>query len=88
MKQSQAQMLHYVDMVSFAVIEANLFLDTHPDDEEALAYFRHYSKLRNKALKEYAEAYGPLTIDTANMNNCETWEWVKDPWPWQAGGEC
>ena len=87
MKQSQTQMLQYVDMVSFAVTDVTLYLDTHPCDEEALAYFRHYSKLRNQALKEYAEAYGPLTIDT-NANCSQTWEWVENPWPWQAGGEC
>ncbi len=83
----QNQMLHYINMVSFAVIEANLFLDTHPCDQEALEYFRHYSKLRNKAMKEYAESYGPLTVDT-NSNNSDTWEWVKSPWPWEMGGAC
>lgn len=83
----QNQLLDYINMVSFAVVEVNLYLDTHPCDQEALEYFRHYSKLRNKAMKEYADAYGPLTIDT-NCNNSNTWEWVKNPWPWEMGGAC
>ncbi len=87
MKQNQQQMLNYVNSVSFAVTEANLYLDTHPCDQEALDYFRHYNKLRGKALKEYADAYGPLTLDT-NSNCSDTWEWVQNPWPWQTGGDC
>ncbi len=87
MKQSQSKMLEYIDMISFAVTEASLYLDTHPCDQEALDYFRHYSRLRNKALREYAESYGPLTLDT-NTNQNQTWEWVSAPWPWEMGGEC
>lgn len=83
----QNQLLDYINMVSFAVVEVTLYLDTHPCDQEALEYFRHYSKLRNKAMKEYADAYGPLTVDT-NSNNSDTWEWVKNPWPWEMGGAC
>ena len=33
---SQAQLLHFIDMVSFQVIDTQLFLDTHPKDEEAI----------------------------------------------------
>ncbi len=83
---SRQEMLNWIDMVSFAVVESNLFLDTHPTDPTALAYFREYVALRNQALKDYAAMYGPLTIDTAGgcQNN---WEWVQSPWPWE-GSEC
>ena len=79
-------LLNCINVVSFAVIDVQLFLDTHPDDHEALAYFHEYSKLRNQSLAEYAKYYGPLTIDTANINCRDKWTWINEPWPWQEGG--
>lgn len=82
---NKAQLLHFINVVSFQVVDTQLFLDTHPSDSEALQHFQYYSDLRNKALKVYSEKYGPLTIDSANPNNY--WDWVKEPWPWE-GGNC
>ena len=36
--------------------------------------------------QEYAKYYGPLTIDTAVQSDCEKWNWINEPWPWQEGG--
>lgn len=85
-KPTRKQMLDWVNMVSFAVTEANLYLDTHPGDPAALSYFQEYSRLRNQALNDFAALYGPLTVDTARANQ-QTWEWVSEPWPWE-GGAC
>lgn len=82
---NQAQLLHWIDMVSFAVMEITLYLDSHPCDEEAIKYFNHYAALRRTALMEYSEKYGPLTIDTATPENY--WAWAEQPWPWE-GGNC
>ena len=51
-----------------------------------MEFFRKYSCMRNEALKEYAENFGPLTIDTAVCSDCEKWNWIDEPWPWQEGG--
>ena len=83
---TRKQMLSWINMVSFAVVEANLYLDTHPADPTALAYFREYSHLRRQALDDYAAIYGPLTLDTAPAGQ-EQWEWINQPWPWE-GGAC
>ena len=37
---SRQQMLKWVDMLSFAVQEANLYLDTHPSDQAHWHIFR------------------------------------------------
>ena len=63
-----------------------LYLDTHPQDPDALAYFEKYSRMRNQAMKEYAMNFGPLTIDTATASCSEYWKWINEPWPWQEGG--
>lgn len=79
-------LLEKINQVSFVVDDVKLYLDTHPWDEEALACFEEYSCLRNEALKEYAENYSPLTVDTVVYSDCENWNWINDPWPWQEGG--
>lgn len=84
---SKQQMLDYINKISFAAIDASLYLDTHPNDEDALHFFHHFNKLRNNALKEYAQMYAPLTLDT-NLNHCQSWAWLKEPWPWETGGAC
>ena len=81
---SRQQMLKWVDMLSFAVQEANLYLDTHPSDQAALAYFQEYNQLRCQALNDYAALYGPLLIANAEA---DTWNWIQGPWPWE-GEDC
>lgn len=85
-KPCRKELLHWINVISFAVDDAQLFLDTHPDSEEALDYFYEYSKLRNEALEEYAKYYGPLTIDTTQESCADRWSWINEPWPWQEGG--
>lgn len=79
------KLLQWIDEVSFMVIDLTLYLDTHPNDEEAMDYFRHYLQLRKQALKEYASMYGPLLIDDACPEEEFTWALMK--WPWE-GGDC
>lgn len=89
-RMSKEQLLDRINQVSFAVYEMILYLDSHPCDEEALAYFEEKSALRNEALETYAKNFGPLTVDTANDTQSRCWEWVNQPWPWEVkkGGNC
>lgn len=82
---TNAQLLHWINMVSFAVVDITEYLDTHPDDKDAIDYFNHYMDLRRNALHVYAERFGPLTIDSANPD-CN-WNWADVPLPWE-GGTC
>ena len=65
---TREQLLNRINQVSFAVNEMTLFLDSHPDNEEALAYMEEKSALRRESLEEYARRFGPLTIDTAKRH--------------------
>ena len=79
-------LLQQINEVSFAVNDILLYLDTHPDDEKALAFFEDVSDRRNQLLAEYAKDYGPLTVDTASKT-CETsWKWSQQPFPWEREG--
>lgn len=85
-KPCRHELMEWINIVSFAVDDVKLFLDTHPCDREALEYFEEFKKQRVQALKEYAKYYGPLTIDTVDTCGNERWVWINDPWPWQEGG--
>jgi len=83
---NQKQLLQWINEVSFAIIEIQLYLDTHPDDKEALAFFDYYNAEKKKAMALYATEFSPLTLDCVNNNSCH-WHWISDPWPWE-GGYC
>lgn len=82
---NQKQLLHWIDMVSFAMVDMMLYLDTHPKDVEAIKYFNHYMEQRRAAMRAYAESYGPLTPETARST--DYWDWSATPLPWE-GGSC
>lgn len=85
MKQmNQQQLLSYIQETGFDVIDTNLFLDTHPDCQEAL---KHFCMVRGQFMEAraiYEATYGPLTLDNVNVEN--KWTWICQPWPWE--GEC
>ena len=82
---NQAQLMQWINRVSFALVDITEYLDTHPQDEEALKYFNYYAEQRRAALCAYAEKYGPLTLDTARPETY--WDWSNVPLPWE-GGNC
>ena len=84
---SQSQLMDVINKTSFAVNDIQLFLDSHPDCSEALAYFHEHNEIRNAALKEYSRRFGPLTIDTACEAPHNHWAWIHGKWPWE-GGQC
>ena len=87
MMNSEKEMLfHDIGIIDFVIVEMNLYLDTHPTDCEAMEYLRHYVRLKNQAMKEYAMKYGPLRIQDADAGNHKEWLWAMQPWPWE--GEC
>lgn len=67
--------------LSLAVFDAVLYLDTHPDDEEALEYYRHHKELRDRCAAEYVAHVGPLTAGDCPGEG--HWTWTEGPWPWE-----
>lgn len=79
---TRQELLRGIQIASFAVKEAQLFLDTHPTDTAAIAYFNKYNKKKAELTAEYSRRFGPLSISGYEVP-AETWEWVKGPWPWE-----
>lgn len=82
---SRAQLMQYINQVSFAVDDILLYLDTHPDDQDALSFYHDNAVKRAEALRYYSAQYGPLTVDAAQDNASRSWEWIEQPWPWEGG---
>ena len=85
---ARTQLLQKINEHSFAVYDMLLYLDTHPCDQEAMAYYQKHLDARKKYMEEYARTYGPLTMDDAMKTNCDTWQWMEQPFPWEKEGAC
>lgn len=65
---------------SFMMHDLNLYLDTHPNDNEALIKFSEYRNMVNDLITKYERKYGPITIKGDN-NNTTPFNWTNN-WPW------
>ena len=80
------KLLKKISATQFAAWELNIFLDTHPNNSEALASFKRYKKQAEELKREYAMNYGPLTA--GDVYGDTRFTWVNDPWPWDVEREC
>lgn len=80
---NKSKLLRRVSSLGFSMLEFRLFLDTHPDDADAIQLFNTYRKKYESAKEEYEKQFGPLTLNGYNSD-----EWLKDPWPWDNAANC
>lgn len=82
----QNKLLQEINILCFTVVELTLFLDTHPDNQEAMRHFDYYNRLKKEKYEEYSNLFGPLSINQAKGRNKE-FQWTMQPWPWEGGNE-
>lgn len=75
-------LLHQLQAIDFALVDLTLYLDTHPNDYEAIRQFNELSLKRRKLKKQYETQFGPLQ-QYGNSYSQYPWDWSKTPWPWQ-----
>ncbi len=88
----------------FAAWELRLYLNTHPDDERALAAYKQLCAAQGSKCN-YAchtdDARGSVSHAGGNCGCAagtthkggRVWHWIDDPWPWELsanmkGGDC
>ena len=81
MDSENEKLLTRLQICDFVLLETNIFLDSHPDNKDALDYFKRYNELRKEIAAEYMEKYGPITAKDSKTT--DTWTWIDMPWPWQ-----
>jgi len=77
----RCHLLSEIRKLAFVMQETVLFLDTHPCDAQALAYYHEKMKEKNRAVELYEEKYGPLTVN--GNRSTSNWLWSTTPWPWE-----
>jgi spore coat protein JB len=78
------KLLNEIGKTDFVLKDLNLYLDTHPYDQQAMESFKQYNVLKNNLVMEYTEKYGPIVLSVINMDSRE-WKWGTQDWPWEGG---
>jgi spore coat protein JB len=83
-KQTKESLMRRVQELSFAKVECELYLDTHPDSREALDYYKNILSRLDEAMTTYQNEYGPIFSEGVVGDR---WTWVEGAWPWQLTAE-
>ena len=78
-----SDLLEEIRALSFVKAELELYLDTHPGCHTALDYYHKTVEALEELMTRYQYEVGPLRAEGVMSN--DSWTWVKEPWPWQAG---
>ncbi len=75
------QLLRNIQIHGFSMLESAMFLDTHPEDADAMARYSSCRDETKQLINTYEMKYGPLT--TAGNYCTDSWQWIDCPWPWE-----
>lgn len=78
---NKEQMLRDIGVLDFTLVELSLYLDTHPQDRNAMEYFNHYNRIKTQMEKEFSRNYYPLRLSLTDGN--QEWRWGAAPLPWE-----
>lgn len=81
MELTQQALMTKISEYQFICVELQLYLDTHPDDEDARADMFTYSQKLAFLIDKYESIYGPLF--NFGLSPTKTGCWVKSKWPWE-----
>lgn len=76
------QLMEQLQAIDFVLVELTLYLDTHPEDLEAINQFNQFAKERRQVKKAFESQFGPL-LQFGNSYSGYPWNWSCAPWPWQ-----
>lgn len=72
----------------FLLDDLTLYLDTHPEDKEALSLMNEYLKKKEQLVTEFSKSHFTLTKNCVPQaeKSTKTFAWADGPAPWE--GEC
>lgn len=74
-------LLRQIMELQFTAVELNLFLDTHPLNQDALKDIAKVNERLLLLIADYEANCGPLFPFVTETGN--VWEWAEEPWPWE-----
>lgn len=74
-----------IQELTFSAVELNLFLDTHPNNAQALQDYQYIINSLQQLKGIYNQNYGPLLNFGDASANENYWNWVseEEKWPWE-----
>lgn len=81
MEDNREKLLKEIMAADFMLIDLNLYLDTHPNDQRAIMLYNQWVQQSMLLKQNYQRMYGPLTQNMF-QSKCP-WQWIQSPWPWQ-----
>ncbi len=74
-------LLKQLTILDFMAVDLQLYLDTHPDDEEALEKYNQTVMQADAIRAEYENKFGPLF--SFRSVGGKSYRWLDEPWPWE-----
>jgi spore coat protein JB len=74
-------LLRQITILDFTTVDLQLYLNTHPQDKEALEMYNSAAQESQAAKNIYEQQFGPLTGFRSEGGT--SWSWINEPWPWQ-----
>lgn len=72
-----------IQQTGFMTDDLRLFLNTHPNCEEALCALKYYLDVEKDLKEKYEKCYGPLSLEGIERQGC--YNWLDGSWPWEMG---
>lgn len=79
---SRDEVLSYLTMLDFKLVDLQLYLDTHPEDICAIKMYNETVAEACEVREAYEQHFGPLCSFRSSSNQ-EKFTWINNPWPWE-----
>jgi len=77
------KLLKALSVMDFMLMDLNLYLNSNPWDQEALAIHSRAANDAAELRNAYEKSFGPLRSCSTAADQSEGWQWINDPWPWE-----
>ncbi len=79
---TKKDLMKKIQELEFTSLDLNLYLDTHPENMEALMEYNKCANQIAQLKRMYEMKYGPL-MNFGFSPSQYPWKWVDEPWPWE-----
>ncbi|MFC4076806.1 spore coat protein CotJB [Salinithrix halophila] len=74
--------LEQIQILDFVLVELTLYLDTHPNDRQAIRQYNETTRQSFELKNRFQQRFGPLQPFGGSYST-DPWSWGEAPWPWQ-----
>lgn len=74
--------LKRLTILDFLAVDLQLYLDSHPNDENAIEKYNSVVDEADSLREQYEKLFGPL-FGFRSYSKRDEFNWIDDPWPWE-----